>query len=69
MGLPFTDEPLSLLDGEVFTSHKKKHEEMLSKRKEYPFMCYTLKSKSKKSNVCTLELKNSLQNVYYSVPN
>ena len=49
MGLPFSEEPLSLLDGEVFSSHKKKHEEMLSKWKDYPFKHYGLKHKSKKS--------------------
>ena len=30
LGLPFSESALSLLDGEVFTSHKKKHDEMLA---------------------------------------
>ena len=29
MGFPFREDPLSLLDGEVFVSHKKKHDKML----------------------------------------
>ena len=43
MGLPFdpfVQDPLSILDGELFESHKKKHEEMLAKWEEYPFKDY-----------------------------
>ena len=49
MGLQFIGNHSSLLDGEVYSSHKKKHEEMLSKWKEYPYKNYGLLSKSKKS--------------------
>ena len=49
MGLSFIQDPLSILDGELFESHKKKHEEMLAKWEEYPFKHYRLLIKSKKS--------------------
>ena len=49
MELLFSEEPLSILNGEVFESHKKKYEEMLQDWAEYPFKEYRLKAKSKKS--------------------
>ena len=50
LGVPFSKSGLSLLDGEVFASHKKKHEEMLAKWEQYPFKNFRLKSKSKKKS-------------------
>ena len=49
MGLPFVQHPLSNLDGEVFDSHKRKHEEIVGKWEKYPFKQYQLVVKSKKS--------------------
>ena len=68
MGVPFTGEPLSLLDGELFLSHKKKLEEMEEKWNDYPFAHYQLQSKSKKSykfrkifSVCSCGRKANLK--------
>ena len=49
MELPYAEGTLSLLDGEVFASHKKKVEEMELKWEDYPFSNYQLKKKTKKS--------------------
>ena len=51
MGIPFSRSSLSLTNGELFTSHRKKVEEMKEKWDDYPFIDYKLKSKSKKSYV------------------
>ena len=51
MKLPFSMSNLSLTEGEIFLSHKKKVEEMQSDWQEYPFQDFKLKSKSKKSFV------------------
>ena len=50
LGVPFDKGDLSLLDGEVFASHKKKHEEMQANWEQYPFKNFRLKSKSKKKS-------------------
>ena len=49
MGLPFKENRLSLEDGEVYDSHRKKHEELLDNWEEYPYKQYCLKAKRKKS--------------------
>ena len=49
MRLPFASDHLSILDGQVFKSHKTKHEEMLDKWEDYRFKNYRLIVKSKKS--------------------
>ena len=51
MGLEFIQDSLSLLDGELFLSHKKKVDEMEEKWQDYPFRNYSLKLKTKKSFV------------------
>ena len=43
--------PLSLCDGKLFSSHRKKVEEMESNWDHYPFADYKLKSVSKKSYI------------------
>ena len=53
MGFPFTEDHLTLEQGEVFESHKRKHDEMLNKQQEYPYQHYRLKVKSKKSYIFT----------------
>ena len=50
LALPFSECGLSLLNGEVFTSHKKKHDEMLANWEEYPYKNFRLKSRSKKKS-------------------
>ena len=51
MGLPFSLSSLSIVDGELFSSHKKKVEEMQENWEAYPFSEYSLKAKTKKSYV------------------
>ena len=50
MGLSFSMSSLSLSDGELFTSHKRKVEEMERAWVEYPFADYKLKAKSFKKS-------------------
>ena len=49
MGLSFSKDKLSLLDGRLFDSHKKKVEEMKSDWEAYPFAYHELKPKSSES--------------------
>ena len=51
MGIPFSTAGLSLSDGKLFTSHKKKVEEMKNDWDLYPFSDYELRSISKKACV------------------
>ena len=44
MGLPFSESSLSLTNGEIFASHKKKVDEMTRDRKEYRYLDFKLKS-------------------------
>ena len=53
MGLEFSMSCLSLEDGELFTSHRKKVEEMEKQWGAYPFSGYKLTRKSKSSFVFT----------------
>ena len=53
MGLDFSWSDLSLTDGELFSSHRKKVEVMEKQWDAYPFSDYKLKRKSKKSFVFT----------------
>ena len=53
IGLKFSMSSLSLEDGELFTSHRKKVQEMEKQWGAYPFSDYKLTRKSKKSFVFT----------------
>ena len=50
MGIPFSRSSLSLTDGELFTSHRKKVEEMKTQWADYPFTDFQLKRKSQKTH-------------------
>ena len=49
MGLSFDSSSLAITEGELFSSHKRKIEEMESGWEKYPFSDYKLKVKTKKS--------------------
>ena len=49
MGLPWTQGELSILDGDVFDSHKKKVDEMIENWTDYPYGNFKLIARSKKS--------------------
>ena len=51
MTMPFSMSSLSLTDGLLFTSHKKKVEKMKREWSDYPFSEYSLRKKGKKSFV------------------
>ena len=49
MGVPWTQGELSILDGDVFDSHKKKVDEMIENWTDYPYGDFKLIARSKKS--------------------
>ena len=51
MKLPFSMSSLTLTDGELYSSHKKKVDKMKKEWNEYPFTDYEVKPKGKKSFV------------------
>ena len=53
LGLPFSMSSLSITDGVLYSSHRKKVEEMEQKWSDYPFSDYKLKKKTTKSFIFT----------------